>query len=253
MTAASRSTIHGLAHRLAASTRLGWALRSQTAALRKEVDHWRSLAVQLEQECADAHSAAATDPLTGRFNRRGLMELLTEPETWDIYGTGCGPAGLLLLDLDGFKSINDTYGHAAGDEVLRAVGTRLFGLVGERCARLGGDEFAVISSDGEDLEVLAEVVAVTIEDYSVSIETGFSVAIRTSIGWSDFPAGLAAEQLLRQADIAMYHAKRNGGSAHPLRRHYQRRVGFVDGMEMPPPPAARIRRKTRDAVCGGAA
>ncbi|HEY9476075.1 MAG TPA: GGDEF domain-containing protein, partial [Mycobacteriales bacterium] len=86
-----------------------------------------------------ARQAAVTDPLTGLVNRAGMAAHV---------GTAlrAGPAGLLLIDLDSFKAVNDTHGHAAGDVVLVAVATRLRSalLPGEWAARHGGDEFSVL-------------------------------------------------------------------------------------------------------------
>jgi diguanylate cyclase (GGDEF)-like protein/PAS domain S-box-containing protein len=121
---------------------------------------------------------------------------------------------LLFLDLDGFKLINDSLGHAAGDEVLRKVGERLTSRLrkADVVARVGGDEFAVLLSDvGQDSDVqsicdqLLEVIA---EPFPLGGNTGY---VSASIGISVFPEdGVDVPTLLKHADAAMYQAKENG-------------------------------------------
>jgi diguanylate cyclase (GGDEF)-like protein/PAS domain S-box-containing protein len=123
---------------------------------------------------------------------------------------------LLFIDLDGFKPINDCYGHAAGDEVLRRVGQRLTDAIRavDTAARLGGDEFVVILTDvqaRENAERIAEkIIASLSEPYEIAGET---LSLSASIGASLYPNNeTVAKELLRTADEAMYHAKRDGKS-----------------------------------------
>jgi diguanylate cyclase (GGDEF)-like protein/PAS domain S-box-containing protein len=125
-----------------------------------------------------------------------------------------GRLALLFLDLDGFKLINDTFGHSAGDEVLRIVGERLTSRLrkADVVARIGGDEFAVVLSEvGADSDIqglCGELLSVITEPYPLGGQTGH---VSTSIGIAVFPEdGTDVPTLLKHADAAMYQAKTNG-------------------------------------------
>ncbi len=154
---------------------------------------------------ADARRQAMTDVLTGLFNRRWLFRELER-----VLGSSDPPrAALMIVDLNGFKELNDTLGHQTGDAVLKMVGQRLLDAVQGlgRLARLGGDEFAVLSADIAS----AEECAVRIER---GLSEGFVVgeltlSVTASAGIASCPDhGLDAVSLLRCADIALYDAKR---------------------------------------------
>jgi len=152
---------------------------------------------------------AEHDELTGLLNRRGFFTRLGE----SIGGRGAHVA-VLLLDLDGFKEINDTLGHASGDALLRQIGSRLHGALRERdeIARLGGDEFAVLvdasrTGTGDVSEIGHRVRETLTAPFEVA---GLSLQVRASVGVAVFPEhGTTADELLRLADIAMYQAKQN--------------------------------------------
>jgi len=157
---------------------------------------------------AESRELALTDELSGLGNRRALYRAapLAISDLPDEAGVG-----LLLLDLDRFKEINDSLGHQAGDTMLRQVGVRLLSCVGDRSevvVRLGGDEFAVLLSavDLAGAEAIArEVTAALAEPLPLD---GIPVRIGVSIGIALQPATQAdLSSLLRQADVAMYHAK----------------------------------------------
>jgi len=125
---------------------------------------------------------------------------------------------LLMIDLDGFKGVNDTLGHEAGDVVLRGVAERLTGELrtADQIARIGGDEFAVILEDVRrlpDVDVVARRIVSTLirpfEVHGQEIHCGASVGIA---GWPEHAVDASALQ--RAADLAMYEAKRVGGNAH---------------------------------------
>jgi diguanylate cyclase (GGDEF)-like protein len=155
-----------------------------------------------------AHQLAYHDPLTGLPNRRALAEAL------DTRMAGGAPLGLLIIDLDRFKSINDVHGHPAGDQLLRDVAARLSSVVGGqgRSYRLGGDEFAVIiDGDGEGARRTANaIVHATRKPFAAP---DLVHHIGASVGISLYPNdALDRETLMRRADIALYKAKQSGRS-----------------------------------------
>jgi diguanylate cyclase (GGDEF)-like protein/PAS domain S-box-containing protein len=157
---------------------------------------------------------ADTDPLTGLANRRALERTLAS--SLGRAAARGRAAAVLMLDLDGFKAINDSHGHAAGDAALREVARRLRRCVRERdlVARLGGDEFVVLLTDvggssGAAAEACERVHAVLSEP--IALEQA-DVRLRAAIGVATFPAdGADAPALLAHADRAMYAAKAAGG------------------------------------------
>jgi diguanylate cyclase (GGDEF)-like protein/PAS domain S-box-containing protein len=131
------------------------------------------------------------------------------------------PVSVLFLDLDGFKNVNDTLGHAAGDELIVAVAERLLHCAREvdTVARLGGDEFAILLEDTRDDSGPARVAERILKSLAEPIVLrGKKVAISASIGIAVSDAGkeLSAEELLRNADIAMYMAKGSGKSRYEI-------------------------------------
>ena len=118
---------------------------------------------------------------------------------------------VLLLDVDRFKEINDTFGHAAGDEVLREVAQRLIMATrdSDSVARLGGDEFAIVLHSASEMDG-ARVAARVSECFNTPVPIGSeAVKVKISTGWAVFPQdGPDAETLLKRADEAMYIAKR---------------------------------------------
>jgi diguanylate cyclase (GGDEF)-like protein len=150
---------------------------------------------------------ARTDELTGLPNRRALFEQVT---TALGMASAQRPAALLLLDLDGFKEVNDSLGHHAGDQLLRQIGPRLRQALrsDELLARLGGDEFAVLMPDAglDQAEALAARLRELILQ-PITVE-GIRLHVGVSIGVASAPVPAATvEELLRCADIAMYAAK----------------------------------------------
>jgi diguanylate cyclase (GGDEF)-like protein len=152
-------------------------------------------------------SLAATDPLTGIPNRRAFLDRVAAAVNEAAWGH---PTVVCLVDLDGFKAVNDAGGHAAGDAALQAIAAALGGAVRETdtVARLGGDEFAVladvsISFSGEMLaERLREAVA----------RIGGSTGITASVGVAEVQPGDDVQDLMHRADAAMYRSKTAGGN-----------------------------------------
>lgn len=160
---------------------------------------------------------ARFDPLTGLANRITIRETL---ETALLSHGGVVPhrCALLLLDLDRFKSVNDTLGHPVGDKLLEQVADRLGTLVGAdgRVGRLGGDEFAIVVRDAETMGGLS-AFAQRIIDYLSAPYTveGHRIIIGASVGIAIGPDnGHSVDALMRNADLALYAAKSDGRGKH---------------------------------------
>ncbi|MBB4285349.1 sensor domain-containing protein [Roseospira goensis] len=163
------------------------------------------------------HYQAHHDPLTGLANRTMFMDVLARA-VHDSNQSGCGLA-LMFLDLDGFKSVNDTLGHDAGDLLLKGAAQRIAGAArqGDTVARLGGDEFTVLLPGVAEADTAARVAARILRTVSAPYGLkGQEARISTSIGVAMAPGdGTDAETLLRHADAAMYGAKAGGkGTVH---------------------------------------
>jgi diguanylate cyclase (GGDEF)-like protein len=160
---------------------------------------------------------AFTDPLTGLGNRAMLLDRLELKLARADRGEE--PVTVLFLDLDRFKLVNDSLGHMVGDRLLVAVAQRLRRCIraDDVCARLGGDEFAVLLSRGCDPAVVADrIIAAMQRRFEID---GHEVFINTSVGIASGHED--AETLLRNADMAMYHAKRSASGRY---EHYRREM-----------------------------
>ncbi len=155
---------------------------------------------------------ATHDPLTGLANRRAIQEHLDIADRhWEIEGRAFA---VICLDLDGFKEVNDTYGHGVGDELLCMVADRLRMVLRDDdiCGRLGGDEFAIIRKDlttSFDLEALAgTVIAEVSRPYRLKERT---VNVGVSVGGAIASSAIdGSEVMMVEADRALYRAKRAG-------------------------------------------
>ncbi len=161
-----------------------------------------ALRLSLEQALADLALVSGTDPLTGLLNRRGLQQRLSAP-------AGSYRA-VLMLDVDHFKEVNDTFGHAVGDEVLVTLGEALTAAVVEPdlVARLGGEEFVVVTTrDDESLAIYAErlrrQLGEVLRPWGRSLSVGAA-----AVGPDDMRANV--DLVLRRADQALYAAKALG-------------------------------------------
>jgi diguanylate cyclase (GGDEF)-like protein len=155
---------------------------------------------------------ALHDALTGLATRLLLQDRLdTALEAANRHQTGLA---LLLVDLDKFKEVNDTFGHQAGDEVLRVTADRLVEAVRkvDTVARIGGDEFVVLLTDLRDAHAAERIAANIVETLAIPIPFGGrEVPVTTSVGVCSAVAGeLDAEALFKGADAALYLAKASG-------------------------------------------
>jgi diguanylate cyclase (GGDEF)-like protein len=187
----------------------GWGELSRlTQSFNETVDTLqREIQARLRSE-RELVTLANTDAMTGLNNRRHFMELLTQH--FDRARNAMNSGALLYLDLDGFKPINDQYGHDAGDAVLRIVAERLRRVVREQdhLGRLGGDEFAILWSRGEPGLEPASVGKRVGETLSrpMTIQ-GQQLQIGCSLGLVHITPDSAPSRLLKEADAAMYRAK----------------------------------------------
>jgi diguanylate cyclase (GGDEF)-like protein len=152
------------------------------------------------------YTMAILDPLTNIFNRRYIMHRLQE-EIARSQRQG-NPLTLIALDLDGFKQVNDQYGHAIGDQVLRSFGEALQRATrgSDVVARYGGDEFLAMLPDcsvGQIRHVLDRLNGLHVKTNSSTI------AIRYSVGWTDYTSGESLDDFLKRADAMLYANKRN--------------------------------------------
>lgn len=179
--------------------------------LERTLDYLR----RTREELSSAELQAQTDPLTGLYNRRCLdAQLPRLVERAAASGVGLA---VILIDLDRFKLVNDTHGHAGGDAVLRAVAAVLRGAVrwSDLPCRIGGDELATVLVDipGPVAAVArARAVFETLSGLSVELG-GVGVPVGTSHGGAFLRPGETPEELLRRADAALYAAKARGRGA----------------------------------------
>jgi diguanylate cyclase (GGDEF)-like protein len=206
----------------------------------REIESLRAINARLLHELAalkareaETQRLADRDGLTGLYNRRRMLELLegaiSDAVLQDLH------VGLLFIDLNGFKAINDKYGHAAGDKILTTVATRISARVrtGDICCRYGGDEFVVILPGITDPFPVSRVADAIRERVSLPYWIGNEQQqLTASIGESMYPYhGENAAKLLHRADEAMYRLK-----ARIVR----------PTLTVPPAPDTRLTRRRND-------
>lgn len=181
---------------------------------------------------ADLSRKAELDPLTGLPNRRAFERCCQEPEA----AGRTGPAALILVDLDGFKAVNDVHGHEAGDACLRVSAARLARICAgaDLVARIGGDEFAVLIPEPTDPALLralgAAIVAGLRRPFAYA---GIALRIGASVGIA-LAKDRPARDLFTRADAALYAAKESG-----------RNAALMDGDVLGRGPGARTGRRGR--------
>ena len=191
----------------------------QLETARKDAEIHRLRSIALEQEVeerrlaqAELEAHASLDPLTGLFNRGHLVVIAEDVQLSQVEGR---PTSLIILDVDAFKSINDTYGHRAGDQVLVSVARDVTDSVREAdvTCRYGGDEFLVYLADTgrEDAIATAERIREAIAARAHN-HRGDRIAVTASLGVATAasPASTTLETLIERADRALYAAKRGG-------------------------------------------
>jgi diguanylate cyclase (GGDEF)-like protein len=155
-------------------------------------------------------TAASVDPLTGMFNRRGFAEACSR--VIEREAKAGRPVTVMIFDIDHFKSINDRFGHPAGDEILKLFATVVINNVriSDLSGRVGGEEFAaLLPCSLEEGVIVAERVREAFETSGITCDEG-AVDTTVSIGVAGGPAGNELEVLLAAADTALYQAKRSG-------------------------------------------
>lgn len=171
----------------------------------------RAMTASLSARSETLEHAALTDGLTGMQNRRYFDDALRE--YLEEFRRIEKPVGLMILDLDHFKQINDTHGHDVGDQVLKEVATCLkdFTRFHDVVARLGGEEFAVVAPNmDQDLLIkLAERIRKAISGLAV-VSGNVRLKVTTSVGLAIWDGKETAEEFYRRADKMLYQAKRMG-------------------------------------------
>ena len=194
---------------------------------------WRLKELQRELEHQASH-----DPLTDLANRSLFVQ-----QVGDSLRSGRGAVSVIFIDIDDFKTVNDSLGHAAGDELLIAIARRLHDCVrpSDIVARLGGDEFAIVldrtDSQAEAIEVTERLNSHLAERFSIS---GQNLSVHASAGIATGDgADVSPEELIRNADVAMYRAKHEGKLPYEL---------FESGMEVPVKNRHHLKVRLREAV-----
>lgn len=196
------------------------AVQGAVTTLLTEIDDLRGEVARLKAKLAQVEALADRDPLTPVLNRRAFVRELSRIRTFgQRYGSR---ASVVYFDLDGFKAVNDRYGHAAGDSALRAVAERLLAHVRESdiVGRMGGDEFAVIlvQADRPTAEAKAESLAEAIEVTPIQFGE-WTAPLHVSYGVREISAELEPEELIAEADAAMFIRKRERrGISEPRQR-----------------------------------
>lgn len=187
---------------------------AQTLAFLLSLANFIVIMVGMQRARVHAETASVTDALTGLLNRGGFYERLHT--TLARHAESKTSLGVMLLDLNGFKAVNDSYGHSTGDATLREVARRLKGLSadGWTCGRLGGDEFGVICPglDSQQLELAAEHTSSVLSGIP-----GGGLTVSASVGWACVESQQSADEVIAAADAMMYAVK----SQHHLTRSHR--------------------------------
>lgn len=191
-----------------------WRTMSATLAFVKwaaaRLDAAERTIVEQEKRIHTLEEQAMTDELTGLLNRRGFYDAFLRELDRTERGHSAGGL-LIMIDLDNFKTINDIYGHAAGDAALRLVSRMLQNnsRVMDACARLGGDEFVLLLANTERDKALVRAQNLIKQLNSLSLVWyGAELPIRASLGLKEYRTGDKPEDILGEADLRLYDQKR---------------------------------------------
>ncbi len=202
------------------AVRMNWMfgrLRDQAEQLRARTESLQEVLLARDNLADDLRHQAFHDSLTGLANRALLQNRIEHALQASVRSRRT--VGVIVFDLDGFKTVNDSLGHPAGDAVLVTAAARMESVIrpGDTVARLGGDEFAVLIEDTPDLSTVIDMadrlLDVLREPWLVD---GHGVSLSASAGIAFSSEGKPAEKLLREADTAMYAAKSRGKDRHEV-------------------------------------
>ncbi len=177
--------------------------------LMTEIDDLRSEVAMLKLRLNEAQAQADMDVLTPVLNRRAFLREMKRVSAFaQRYGS---PASVVFFDLDNFKAVNDRFGHAAGDEALKAVAKRLLGNVRESdvVGRMGGDEFAVLLAQADKDTAISKAQSLAEAVCDTPVQFGeWSAPLHISYGVREIEPGSDPEVALAEADAAMFVRKR---------------------------------------------
>ena len=199
-------TVHTIAIGTAAEAiLLSFALSHRIRTLQRERELYRLTSSRYRQE-------AQTDAMTGLYNRRHFNTVLPKLVREALWGDR--RLSLIMLDVDGFKSFNDTHGHPMGDQVLKGLAQAITGSIRghDMAFRHGGEEFAVImpAAQGEQAKQAAERIRKAMADRRFAVKPTTEVSVTVSLGVATLEPGLGVDELVRLADGALYLAKSRG-------------------------------------------
>ncbi len=192
---------------------IGRALEERKKRQRLQLEDLGAQLSRMRGELLRAQRELALDPMTRLYNRRSLEELVEK--TIELSVMSGQPACLMLIDVDHFKSVNDTFGHATGDRVIQAVAgclQKTFPRKRDFVARYGGDEFVVVLQDTElrDGDMLAQRLLASKGESCVKADDGTPIALSLSIGVAALQAQDERGSWFSRADAALYEAKKAG-------------------------------------------
>ena len=193
----------------------------------------RKMAIALSRSEREAVTAARTDSMTGLMNRTGFTEMLTSLS----HAEACrnGALAIIYLDINGFKTVNDSIGHHGGDDLVRALAIRIGRVLPPvaTLARVGGDEFAIALIAGNLSTVAAETAAAAARSLDQPFTIyGFEFHVSASVGYAIANGrGIEPDELVRRADLAMYQAK-NGAEKDAVAYHATMETGALERKQL---------------------
>ncbi|ACS79293.1 sensor domain-containing diguanylate cyclase [Maridesulfovibrio salexigens] len=187
-------------------------LDEKNYALELEIAERKKAEQKLKESEERFKNLSITDQLTGLFNRRHMLDV-AEKEIFKSRNTG-HPLSIMLMDVDDFKMFNDTYGHAAGDDILEAIGKIIKNNIRatDKAFRYGGEEFMVILPETNGLEAIkvAENIRIALAEYEYHPKEGSPIHKTISIGVAEFTNDESLEKVIKRADDNMYRCKIKG-------------------------------------------